>query len=106
MPFQDSPHVLVDPRPPNSQHALQGHQDDSSPHKTTEVSINQHSGQGSCRGHEGRLTSILTSLSKVSVLFLLLYMFICSLDVLSSAFQLANLCTPHCPATVSLSRLF
>ncbi|XP_041948017.1 sodium-dependent phosphate transport protein 2A [Alosa sapidissima] len=90
MPFQDSPHVLVDPRPPNSQHALQGHQDDSSPHKTTEVSINQHSGQGSCRGHEGRLTSILTSLSKVSVLFLLLYMFICSLDVLSSAFQLAG----------------
>ncbi|XP_062391633.1 sodium-dependent phosphate transport protein 2A [Sardina pilchardus] len=90
MPFQDSSHVLVDPRPANSQHALQGHQNDSSPHKTTEVPINQHSGRGSCRGDERRLMSILTSLSKVPVLFLLLYMFICSLDVLSSAFQLAG----------------
>ena len=62
---------------------------------------------GACRSDERRLSSVLTSLSKVPLLLLLLYMFICSLDILSSAFQLAggNLCTPHCPAAISFSHL-
>ncbi|KAM4620366.1 sodium-dependent phosphate transport protein 2A-like [Polymixia lowei] len=37
-----------------------------------------------------RVKSFVTSLFKIPLLFLLLYLFVCSLDVLSSAFQLAG----------------
>ncbi|XP_061105326.1 sodium-dependent phosphate transport protein 2A-like [Conger conger] len=42
------------------------------------------------RDRRWRIISLIISFSKVPVLFLLLYMFVCSLDVLSSAFQLAG----------------
>ncbi|KAL2095224.1 hypothetical protein ACEWY4_009943 [Coilia grayii] len=92
MPFQGSPcSVRVDTGFLESQHALQGRADESSRCKDTKVPINWHRGQaGSCRNNEGGLTAGVVSLSKVPLLFLLLYVFICSLDVLSSAFQLAG----------------
>ncbi|XP_071762810.2 sodium-dependent phosphate transport protein 2A-like [Centroberyx gerrardi] len=37
-----------------------------------------------------RVKSVVTGLSKTPLLFLLLYLFVCSLDILSSAFQLAG----------------
>lgn len=51
MPFESSPRVLVDLGSLESQHALQGHQDESSSHKTTEVSINWYNRQGRWSNH-------------------------------------------------------
>ncbi|XP_056140269.1 sodium-dependent phosphate transport protein 2A-like [Lampris incognitus] len=39
---------------------------------------------------KGKVKSVITGLAKVLVLLLLLYLFVCSLDVLSSAFQLVG----------------
>lgn len=48
-----------------------------------------------------KIKQLLISISKVPLLFILLFFFICSLDTLSSAFQLAGgKYNSHCPPTV------
>lgn len=37
-----------------------------------------------------RVKTVISALCKIPLLFLLLYLFVCSLDILSSAFQLAG----------------
>lgn len=50
-----------------------------------------------------KIKQLLINLSKVPLLFILLFFFICSLDTLSSAFQLAGgKCNSHCSPTVSI----
>ncbi|GLD48735.1 sodium-dependent phosphate transport protein 2A-like isoform X1 [Lates japonicus] len=46
-----------------------------------------------------KIRQLLISLSKIPLLFILLFLFVCSLDTLSSAFQLAGgkYSNPHCP---------
>ncbi|XP_063058692.1 sodium-dependent phosphate transport protein 2A isoform X2 [Engraulis encrasicolus] len=91
MPFQGSPgSARVDLGFLEPQHGLQVTVDESPPSKDTEQPINCHSGRGSLRSEGRGLMAVLVCLSKVPLLFLLLYVFICSLDVLSSAFQLAG----------------
>ncbi|CAL8265939.1 unnamed protein product [Merluccius merluccius] len=43
-----------------------------------------------CSRDTGRMASVVVNLSKIPLILFLLYVFVCSLDVLSSAFQLAG----------------
>ncbi|XP_015246423.1 PREDICTED: sodium-dependent phosphate transport protein 2A [Cyprinodon variegatus] len=59
----------------------------------TVLSINtpdRESSQHATAGSPGKIKQLLIKLSKIPLLFILLYFFICSLDTLSSAFQLAG----------------
>lgn len=50
----------------------------------------------------GKIKQCLINLSKIPLLFILLFLFICSLDTLSSAFQLAGgKYNPHCGLSVT-----
>uniref|UniRef100_A0A3Q2FRH2 Sodium-dependent phosphate transport protein 2A n=1 Tax=Cyprinodon variegatus TaxID=28743 RepID=A0A3Q2FRH2_CYPVA len=60
------------------------------------------SSQHATAGSPGKIKQLLIKLSKIPLLFILLYFFICSLDTLSSAFQLAGgKYNPHCGLPVT-----